>query len=310
MYRTRSVFTLFIGVAAMVLAGAGPLFAASHTWVSGVGDDANPCTRTAPCLSFAGALAKTSPGGVISALDQGDFGPVTITQSVTIDGGGTQATVSASATGVTVDAGASDTVILRGLHIEGEGKGQTGVDFQAGGSLYIEKCAISNFTTYGISFQPSQVSQLNVSDTTIDNSANAVTSPVPAGIYLAPLGTSNCGATIDNSTVQGYTDGLLVEPYVSASVAGSTISGNSGKGIEIQGKSSVSTDNCLIANNGDAGISSHGTGAVAMMNNDTIVNNGSGLNHANNGLIYSTKTSMVYGNSGHNGSPTSALTKK
>jgi hypothetical protein len=63
---------------------------ATRTWVSGVGDDANPCSRTAPCKTFAGAIAKTAPGGEIDALDPGGFGALTITKSITIDGGGGQ----------------------------------------------------------------------------------------------------------------------------------------------------------------------------------------------------------------------------
>src|ERR1700685_513484 len=63
---------------------------ATRTWVSGVGDDANPCSRTAPCKTFAGAISKTSNCGEIDALDPGGFGALTITKSITIDGGGGQ----------------------------------------------------------------------------------------------------------------------------------------------------------------------------------------------------------------------------
>src|SRR2546429_9920180 len=62
---------------------------ATRTWVSGVGDDANPCSRTAPCKTFAGAISKTADGGEIDCVDPGGFGTVTITKSITIDGGGT-----------------------------------------------------------------------------------------------------------------------------------------------------------------------------------------------------------------------------
>jgi hypothetical protein len=61
---------------------------ATRTWVSGVGDDANPCSRTAPCKTFAGAISKTAPCGEISVLDPGGFGAVTITKSITINGTG------------------------------------------------------------------------------------------------------------------------------------------------------------------------------------------------------------------------------
>src|SRR4051794_26872782 len=61
---------------------------ATRTWVSGVGDDVNPCSRTAPCKTWAGAISKTAVGGVINALDDGGFGAVTITKAITIDGNG------------------------------------------------------------------------------------------------------------------------------------------------------------------------------------------------------------------------------
>src|SRR5579884_1396130 len=111
--------------AALVLAACG--FAsvayaqASRTWVSGVGDDANPCSRTAPCKTFAGAISKTASGGEIDALDPGGYGAVTITKSITIDGGGGQvATVLVAGTnGIVIAAGASDVVTLRNLRLEG-----------------------------------------------------------------------------------------------------------------------------------------------------------------------------------------------
>ena len=61
---------------------------ATRTWISGVGDDANPCSRTAPCKTFAGAISKTAAGGEIDVLDPGGFGAVTITKAITLDGGG------------------------------------------------------------------------------------------------------------------------------------------------------------------------------------------------------------------------------
>ena len=89
---------------------------ASRTWVSGVGDDANPCSRTAPCKTFAGAISRTAPGGEIDALDPAGYGTVTITKSITIDGGGGAGWASilnSQTNGVIINAAASDTVVLR-----------------------------------------------------------------------------------------------------------------------------------------------------------------------------------------------------
>src|SRR6516162_9141099 len=121
---------------------------ATRTWVSGVGDDANPCSRTAPCKTFAGAISKTAPGGEIDALDPGGFGAVTITKAITIDGGGGQvaSVLVAGTNGIVVQAGTNDVVTLRNLRINGivssAGGGVNGVQYNTGGALHIENCYI------------------------------------------------------------------------------------------------------------------------------------------------------------------------
>ena len=105
---------------------------ATRTWVSGVGDDANPCSRTAPCKTFAGAISKTAPEGEINCLDPGGFGAVTITKAITIDCLHTLGGVLAAGTnGVRVLAGGSDRIVLRGLDINGAGSGVNGILLQA-----------------------------------------------------------------------------------------------------------------------------------------------------------------------------------
>src|SRR5881628_573940 len=116
-----SVFTATI----LAFVFAGPANAqATRTWVSGVGDDANPCSRTAPCKTFAGAISKTATGGEINVLDPGGFGAVTITKSITISSEGFEAGVLVSGTNaIIVNAGNTANVVLRGLDIEGLGTG-------------------------------------------------------------------------------------------------------------------------------------------------------------------------------------------
>src|SRR5204863_7798227 len=99
---------------------------ATRTWVSGVGDDANPCSRTAPCKTFAGAISKTAVNGTINALDPGGYGALTITKSITIDGTGTYASIlAAGVNGINISA-ASITVKLRGISIDGADTGLIG----------------------------------------------------------------------------------------------------------------------------------------------------------------------------------------
>src|SRR5215470_19160921 len=127
---------------AIVVVGTGMMYGqASRTWVSGVGDDANPCSRTAPCKTWAGAISKTAQGGEIDALDPGGFGAVTITKSITLDGGGGQvaSVLVAGTNGIVVQAGQLDRVILRNLRLNGLNQsgnpGLNGIQFLSGGDL-------------------------------------------------------------------------------------------------------------------------------------------------------------------------------
>ena len=118
---------------------------ATRTWVSGVGDDLNPCSRTAPCKTFAGTLPKTAAGGMISVLDPADFGAVEITRSITIDGTSHEGSVQApGAGGIRIRTVATDRVVLRGLALDGGGTG-TGILFDGSGSLVVDRCSIDDF---------------------------------------------------------------------------------------------------------------------------------------------------------------------
>src|SRR5215468_2860444 len=145
-----------------IVLGAGMMYGqASRTWVSGVGDDANPCSRTAPCKTFAGAISKTAPGGEIDALDPAGYGALTITKAITLDGGGGQvaSVLVAGTNGIVVQAGASDVVIIRNLRINGiSGSGNggfNGIRFLSGKLLSIENCTIFGFNNSGIDIEPS-----------------------------------------------------------------------------------------------------------------------------------------------------------
>src|SRR3954469_11974330 len=124
-------------IASMLLGVTAASAQATRTWVSGVGDDANPCSGTAPCKTFAGALSKTAAQGIINCIDQGGFGAVTINKSLTIDCTPFMGGVLAPGTnGINVTALATDTVILRGLDIEGTGTGLSGVNATTGTTLH------------------------------------------------------------------------------------------------------------------------------------------------------------------------------
>jgi len=124
---------------------SAPAHAQSRTWVSGVGDDLNPCSRTAPCKTFAGAISKTAAGGIINCIDPGGFGTLTITKSIEIDCLNTKAgMLAAGINGVSITT-AGVIVVLRGLSIEGIGTGLVGVNITAAAAVHIEKCTIRGF---------------------------------------------------------------------------------------------------------------------------------------------------------------------
>src|SRR5215467_12245215 len=156
---------LMINLIAILVAGLATASVAEaqapRTWVSGLGDDANPCSRTAPCKTFAGAISKTATGGEINVLDPGGFGAVTITKSITISSEGFEAGVLVSGTnGIVVSAQATDNVILRGLDIEGLGTGLSGINLLGVGTLTTEKCTINGFrggSALGIDIEPNLI---------------------------------------------------------------------------------------------------------------------------------------------------------
>jgi hypothetical protein len=152
-------------------AQAGP----NRTWVSGMGTDSGACTRAAPCKTFAFALTQTAAGGEIDVLDPGGYGAVTINHAISIvnDGVGVAAIGAGSGlNGVTINAGVSDSVHLRGLTIEGLLSGNDGIQFNSGGNLAIENCVIRGFINAGIAITPSTSSSFSVSNTIASDNGN------------------------------------------------------------------------------------------------------------------------------------------
>jgi hypothetical protein len=183
---------------------------AARTWVSGVGSDANPCSRTQPCKTFAGAIAKTVAGGEIDALDSGGYGPVVITKSITIDGTGTLASILASAAspGITINAVGRTpaTVRLRGLSINGAGSGSHRIRVIAASKVTIEDIVIDGFSKNGINVEATFGTQVFVRNTTIRNNEGSGINVVPGPIAATTAKVAISGvAVIFNGT--GLTPG-------------------------------------------------------------------------------------------------------
>jgi hypothetical protein len=245
---------------------------ATRTWVSGVGDDANPCSRTAPCKTFAGAISKTASGGEINVLDPGGFGGVTITKSITISSEGFEAGVLVSGTNAIIVnvPNATDAVVLRGLDIEGLGTGLNGITVITGGTVFVEKCTINHFTQSGINFAPTVAgSQLHVSDTIVRNSGNFGAS-TGQGIFVNP--TSTAKATLDHVRMENNVAGLKVQGSSNTTVNQSVAAANAFAGFSgAAGASFLTIENSVSTKNGTGVVCNAGT--TVRLGNNSITDN-------------------------------------
>ena len=162
-------FKFFVVVCFTLALASAANAQATRTWVSGVGDDVNPCSRTAPCKTFAGAISKTAVNGEIDCIDPAGFGAVTITKSITIDGEGTLGSIlAAGTTGVIINVTSvtdtRKTVRLRNLSINGANTGVHGINFIAGLKVFVENVTIAGFqsaaTSRGIKANLTAAAQL------------------------------------------------------------------------------------------------------------------------------------------------------
>jgi hypothetical protein len=306
----------FFSTAALVVGFSTVVHAqATRTWVSGVGDDVNPCSRTAPCKTFAGAISKTMAGGEINALDPAGYGAVTITKSMTIDCEDTQGSILASSTfGVTVN-GAGVIVTLRGLSISGApptSPGAIGVRFLQGAALNIEKCRISYFNAaspngFGIQFASSTSAKLMVSDTTISNNGAGATG---GGIQIA--GTSGVNAALVRTQVINNAGvGIIVDGTGGGSknavIQDCQISANSGNGVtstSTNGNIKTIVTGSTISSN-SVGLNSTGAQSTVLVGGSTITANLTGVS-TSAGTMQSMKNNFIAGN-GADGTPIAAF---
>ena len=279
---------------------------ATRTWVSGVGDDVNPCSRTAPCKTFAGAISKTAAGGEIDALDPGGFGAVTITKSLTIDGtwGSGFGSILASGTnGVNVNDVATATpgtivVTLRKLSINGAGTtlGINGINFTSGKAVNVESCNIFNFSGTGIRASLTTNGEVTVTDTHIYNIG-----PSPGTGRGMDISTSSGQviAMVDNCTFQKTLTGALFGERSRGGVRNSTFSHNT-NGLISQAPTSndsqVNIDNCFFTY-GTVGIQAGSGNTTLRVTRSTITQNSTGIN-LTGGSAFSNGNNAVFGNSG------------
>lgn len=315
------IFAISLAVASIAISlHVSPASAqATRTWVSGVGDDVNPCSRTAPCKTFAGAISKTTAGGEINCLDPGGFGALTITKSITIAcEKGTAGVLVSGTNGITVNAAATEVVILAGLDVEGLGSGLAGINFVRGAALHVRNCRIAGFRSgvaAGILFAPAAgtTGLLYVSDTVISENGTGASG---GGIVVKPVGTGIAKsavtrASIDNNSIGIQTNGVGNTGGVEVIVTDSTISGNSSTGVHALSagggaNSAIFTHRTLSVNNG-TGYLADGQLAAVALNNSVANRNLFGVRAVNGGTIYSYKNNSINFNFTNDGAPTSTL---
>lgn len=266
------------------------------TWISGVGDDANPCSRTAPCKTFPGAISKTAAGGEIDTLDPGGFGAVTITKAITLaqEGSGEGGVSSSSSFGfnlITVNAGPTDVVILRGLQLDG-GPGSSslsGIQFNSGGVLMVQNCAIRNSTGtpgYGIEFAPTGASSLYVSDTVVSTNSGG-------GIFIAPAAGGSAKASLTRVDLVNNGFGVKADGTsgkVDLTIFDSVASANAHAGFWAYKNVSVNIKHSISTHNGTGLEASGGATAKLRVGDSTVMGNGTGV------VIAGGATMNSYGN--------------
>jgi hypothetical protein len=264
---------------------------ATRTWVSGLGDDANPCSRTAPCKTFAGAISKTFINGEIDVIDSGGFGTITIGKSLTIDGGSTTASILASGTnGVNVNVGVNGNdpqrrVTLRRLTINGTGTsgsigtntGIRGINIIAANQVFVENCYIQNFSQEGINTSTLAESgtYLSVKDTNITDCGTGISVTTTAAGAASFIQAAFERVRIEKCTGSGVSIGTHGHAYVRDSFV--IFNGGDGIGMAagvLDGGAQV--ESTFIGSN-SVGMRNGGNGSTIDISNTSIIANGTGL---------------------------------
>ena len=313
-YLARSIKGILVP-SVLVLLAASAHAQATRTWVSGVGDDANPCSRTAPCKTYAGAISKTAAGGEINTLDPGGFGAVTITKSIHIRAEGAQegGSLVSGTNAFVISAGASDAITIEGQDIDGLGTGLAAVRILSAGSVSVEKCRIYGFVNAGIDFESSSAGAgLFVTDTII-TASSSTTQTLPfansGAVYIGPTG---AGGTFvldnvrifKNNNAGVQVNGANSTAAINGEIRNSDINFNTGFGVYVNSATtatSVMIDGSSSSNNSGNGIQAVGAAAMVRVATSTITNNNVGVKATQTAQIISAGNNALFGNTTSDG---------
>ncbi|WP_247448505.1 hypothetical protein [Bradyrhizobium sp. 38] len=246
-----------------------------------MGDDANPCSRTAPCKTFAGAISKTAAAGEINCIDPGGFGGVTITKSITIDCSEVPASVLVSGTnGITINAGTADRVILRNIRVMGINTGLVGIKIFAAAAVSIENCIVTQFAQQGISeARTAGNTSLFIRNTVVSHNAST-------GVGLGATNPNR--VVIEGSHLINNLFGIAAATGNSARITRSVMSGNT-TGVEADSGGALNIDSSSITGNTNGVLS---TNNIRLSNSDVSFNNtgfsGGSITYGNNRTLGNT----------------------
>jgi hypothetical protein len=271
-----------LAVALLTSAFASLAGAQARTYVSGVGDDANPCSRTAPCKTFAGAISKTSANGEIDCLDVGGFGTVTITKGLTIDCTSTASGIMAIGNdGITVQAGPSDTVTIRNLVINGGKSGyNNGISFFSGQTLHLENVDVVGFLSNCVNVSVSATVTLSIQNATLSDCGNA-------GIATFASNTSSVSLEVDGSRILSTGYGLLALNGTHATIRNSVLYQNYGGVLQYAlgaGGGVVTIVASSVAASSSVALQSYSGGYILAFGNSFL----------NNSLVFSPSGGSIY----------------
>lgn len=296
----------FIVIALIVSA---PAFAqATRTWVSGVGDDVNPCSRTAPCKTFAGAISKTAAAGEINVIDPGGFGAVTITKSMTIDGQGPQSSILASGTSGIIINGAGIVVNIRNISINGASTtAGSGIRILNAAAVNIENVIIMNFTGTGsvgrgVSIETAVANvRVTISNSTFYNMGNNGVDAVPSA--------GNVLLNVHNTKIyRGANSAVHLLRLTKATISNSDLSNHTvGAGVSVeQTTAEAMVSNTVIANNATGVFNGNGGTPTTRLYGCTITGNTANALQINAGTVSSHGNNAIRGNAG-NEAPTNVI---
>jgi hypothetical protein len=282
-----------LALASLTLALGAAVQAQNRTWVSGVGDDINPCSRTAPCKTWAGAQSKTATGGEIDALDPGGFGAVTITKALTLDGttgAGFGGVLASGTSGITVNVTtnlSTDKVVLRNLSLNGSNAagGFHGIRFLDGAELTVENVVIFDFTGDGINISQAQQSTTHIRNVTVNRvSGTGVEATTTVGQAVV---------TLEDSSIHGTSSGFDGIANVRGALKNTTFDSGT-TCVKTSGSNSILNADALFVSFCSTGIQAS-AGSTINVGNSMIVQNATGLN-LNGGTINSMSGNTLFSN--------------